>query len=575
MSRGLAKRVVELAVVLGAAAGAFVLPAGSLTEATGSGAVVSSEPVAVAAGPSPSAMMATPPPSIAPAPTPAPTPAATSTPSPTTTPTPTTTPAPPPIPNPRVLADVNAARSVGGKFPSDSVTEPTVAMSPFDPSLAAVVYQRLTGNSSCGLDTGISISRDGGRTWKPVSGRPWRGTHRGPNYHGVIAWGPGPTPGSSRLWWADTTVPSCDYSAHSVSVSYSDNLGRTWAPLYVERRTPPWIGGFPDITVDDNPASPNFGVVYVAYNWLADPQTGPGLAVLASADGGHSWQMAQVGAVGLSGYPDAWRIGYRIRTAPDGSAFVACYEAAMRHWNQYDPFASGGLDNVGRVGFAVARLRYDRAAHRLSAGAAVWALTLAHNSYTVIGSAAPGTTNVLSPDPRWQIGLDVDQASGRLFMAVSDYAAPVAPGRAHGVVRVGFTDDGSNWQWRALGSLPHIQGLPQSAFKPTLAVSNGVVFVGFHGLEDVDKGASLRATVGTYYSLSYDAGDDFTAPAAITAARWFPTDLAADANGAGLRERADFGPDGIVRYAYGDGRLAAEYPGRSAVFVALVDPGTR
>jgi len=89
------------------------------------------------------------------------------------------------------------------------------------------------------------------------------------------------------------------------------------------------------------------------------------------------------------------------------------------------------------------------------------------------------------------------------------------------------------------------------------------------------KGTRLRATVGTYYAVSYDGGDDFTAPAPITAARWFPAGLALDANGAGLRERADFGSDGIVRYAYGDGRLAATYPGRSAVYVALVDTGLR
>jgi hypothetical protein len=51
--------------------------------------------------------------------------------------------------------------------------------------------------------------------------------------------------------------------------------------------------------------------------------------------------------------------------------------------------------------------------------------------------------------------------------------------------------------------------------------------------------------------------------------------LAGNSNGVGLRERADFGPDGIVRFAYGDGRLAATYAGRSAVFVALIDPGIR
>lgn len=557
MSKRLARRVVgALVVALGAASILFLCP-GSLVEA---GLTADSTAIArTTATPSPTAAVTpTATPSLPTEPTDAPA---------------TSPPTPSPAPSPRVLADVDAVTGVGTTFPSDSVTEPTVAVSPFDPNLVALVYQRLTANSTCGLDTGIRISRDGGRTWKNAPGRPWSGTGRGPNYHGVIAWGPGPTAGSSRLWWSDTTVPHCNYGQHSISVSYSDNLGKTWSPMYVESRTPPWIGGYPDISVDCNPASPNFGTVYVAYNWLADAVAGPGLAVLASADGGRSWQIAQVARVGLDGYPAAWRIDYRVRTAPDGSAYVAFYEEDMRSWDEHMPFASGGLDNVGRVGFAVAHLHYDRAAHRLSGDPAVWAVTLARNDYTVNGLAASGTTNDLRPDPRWDMGFDVDRSNGRVLLAVSNYTVAVAVGHTHGTVMVGHSDDGVAWQWRTIPALPDIGGLPQSAFKPTLAVHDGVVFVGFQGLTDVQRGARLRATVGTYFAISYDGGDEFTAPAPITAARWYPGALAADVNGAGLRDRADFGSDGIVRYAYGDGRLAATYPGRSAVYVALVDPG--
>ncbi|MGD0019563.1 MAG: sialidase family protein [Candidatus Limnocylindrales bacterium] len=569
MSRRPAKRVATFVAVVGWAVSVLFLDPGSLVEAndpTESTPVEEATlaPDATPWAPSPApAQMAV---SLQQSP-PSPLPSAAATPTPTAA-TPT------PAPSPRVLADINAVPSVGTRFPSDSVTEPTVAASPFDPSLVALVYQRLTSSSSCGLDTGISISRDGGRTWKAASGRPWAGTRRGPNYHGVIAWGPGPSKGSSRLWWADTTVPSCNYTAHSVSVSYSDDFGKTWAPLYVERRTPPWIGGYPDITVDTNPASPNFGVVYVAYNWLASAQTGPGLAVLASGNGGKSWQMAEVAAVGLRGYPASWRIGYRVRTAPDGSAYVAFYEADMRRWNSRQPFASGGLNNVGRIGFAVTQLQYDRVARRLAADPAVWAITLARNAYTVIGAAAPGTNGVLSPEPKWQIGFDIDRSTGRVLLAVSDYASSVSAGHAHGVIRVGHSD-GGDWYWETLAALPPIEGRPQSSFKPTLAARDGVVFVGFHGLTDIPAGIKDPATVGTYYAVSYDSGGSFTAPARISARRWNPNDLATDSNGPGLRERADLGADGIIRFAYGDGRLAARYPGRSAVFVAIVDPGVR
>lgn len=559
MARRLANRVVVALVVTIGGVGVLFMRPGSLAEAS----LASGSPALAEA-------------SIAPAPTSSPSLLA-------ETPVPTPTSLPSPLPSatavpssalqPRVLAEINAAPSVGTTYPADSVTEPAVAVSPFDPNLVAVVYQRLTSSSYCGLDTGIRISHDGGRTWQNATGRPWNRTERGPNYHGVIAWGPGPVAGSSRLWWADTTVPHCDYGAHSVSVSYSDNFGKTWSPLYVERRTPPWIGGYPDITVDCNRSSPNFGVVYVVYNWLADVHAGPGLAVLASADGGRSWQTTQVPRVGLSGYPAAWRIDYRVRTAPDGSAYVAFYEADMHVWNTHTPFASGGLLNVGRVGFAVAHLHYNRSTRRLGADPAVWSITLAHNVYTVNGAPASGTVDLLSPDPRWQMGFDVDQSTGRVLLAVSDYSAAVAAGRPHGVVKVGYCDDGAHWQWLTLAALPTDLGLPQSSFKPTLAAHNGVVFVGFHGLTDIAPGASQRATVGTYYAVSYDGGVGFTAPSPVTAVRWYIKGLAADVNGVGLRERADFGPDGIVRFAYGDGRLAATYPGRSAVFVALVDPG--
>ena len=422
-----------------------------------------------------------------------------------------------------MLADVNAVPSVGTTFPSDSVTEPTVAVSPFDPNLVALVYQRLTASSTCGLDTGIRISHDGGRTWQNAPGRPWKGTGRGPNYHGVIAWGPGPVAGSSRLWWADTTVPGCNYGAHSVSVSYSDDFGKTWAPMYVERRTPPWIGGYPDITVDTNVASPNFGVVYVAYNWLADAEAGPGLAVLASANGGRSWQIAQVARVGLSGYPAAWRIDYRVRTAPDGSAYVAFYEEDMRQWNDHEPFASGGLDNVGRVGFAVAHLHYDRVAHSLTSDPAVWTITLAHNVYTVDASPASGTLNALRPDPKWQMGFDVDQSSGRRVpcgLRLRCHRCRRSCPRRHRRRlqrqrrRLALAHPfGLATQRRAAAI-----GLQADAGGPRRSRLRGLPRVHRHG----QGNQGLRATVGTYYAVSYDAGAEFTAPGPVTKARWYP-----------------------------------------------------
>ena len=78
------------------------------------------------------------------------------------------------------------------------------------------------------------------------------------------------------------TTPGCGTGGFSLTTSYSDDEGRTWSPLRVERSTPPWVGGFPDIAVDRDPQSPNFGAVYVAYNWLGRSH-GPGFRLLASS----------------------------------------------------------------------------------------------------------------------------------------------------------------------------------------------------------------------------------------------------------------------------------------------------
>ena len=65
-----------------------------------------------------------------------------------------------------------------------------------------------------------------------------------------------------------------------MSMTYSDDFGKSWSKRYLEHFNPPWVGCFPAITVDDWPNSPNYGTVYVAYNWLRD-KYGPGVSLMA------------------------------------------------------------------------------------------------------------------------------------------------------------------------------------------------------------------------------------------------------------------------------------------------------
>jgi hypothetical protein len=462
--------------------------------------------------------------------------------------------------------------------PQDRAFEPIVATHPTDPRRIAVVYERYSPSGACGLDPTLRISHDAGRTWAEAKGHPWAGSGRGPNFHAAIAWGPGPAAGSARLYWADTTVPGCDYTRHQLSTAWSDDEGQTWSELRVEGDTPPWVGGFPDIAVDRNATSPNYGVVYVAYNWLADPQRGPGLHVLASADFGSTWQAVEVPAApGPDGFGDAWRIGYRLRPAPDGGLYVSTYQADLRVWDSEHIFSKGGLRNVGRLGFAVTRLDFDRSSGSFSSHPTVIAVTLARNGYTAAGVPPPGTQGNVFVDPAWSQGLDVDPLTGRVFLCVADYAPTSRETTPRGRVRVGRSDDaGRTWGWVDVPALAPVDGRAQSSFKPNLVAGNGFVFVGLHGIDDLPEGTSASRhipTIGTGYAVSFDGGLTFAPPKAVSAVRWNAAALEPNRNGPGLRERAERAADGGVFYAYGDGRLAAPPPdhsaGRAAVFGAL------
>jgi hypothetical protein len=490
-------------------------------------------------------------------------------------------PAPPPAAAPRVELEVAVGpRPVGDGRLSDRTFEPIVATHPTDPRRIAVSYMRQGPSGACGIDPGLRFSADGGRTFHEAPRRPWAGSGRGPNIHVAIAWGPGPG-GRARLYWVDMTAPGCDYGRLSLSVAYTDDEGATWSRLYTERRTRPWIGGFPDVTVDRDPASPNVGVVYIGYNWPRSDETGPGFALLASADFGKTWRLAEIPvAERPAGVGATWRIAYRLRAAPDGSVYASFYQADLRRWNHADIFWKGGVGNVVRIGFSVARIRFDRATERFSRPTVRFVLRLPRNAYTVDSAPAPGTRTNLHVDPAWSTGLDVDGATGRVYLAVGYYIAAPGSGEARGSIRVGWSDDGGiRWRWTTVPALPHVGGRPQSSVKPNLVALDGIVVVTMHGIVDLPRGsaASDAVTVGTAYAVSRDGGRTWEGPFPVTAARWSATSIEQGTNGAGLRERAEPTADGGVFLAWGDGRRTgasrSASVGASSVYGTLIRPG--
>lgn len=476
---------------------------------------------------------------------------------------------------PAVLYERAIGPSTAGQtFPYDYVFDPIVATHPTDPLRIAVSYHtyRTYNTGSCSsLVGGLRITDDGGQTWHEAPAMPWAGSGRAPNWHTAIAWGPGPIADApARLYWVDTTVPACDYSQHRLSLAYSDDEGKHWSKLHTVFATPPTLGGYPDITVDRNPASPNYGVVYAVYNWFPNASVAPHFTLLASTDFGVTWKSVEVPAVGgYASYPFKYRISYRVRTGPGGAVYVAFCQYDTT--NQYDT-------SFGRIGFGFTRIRFDRATGTFTVRKPVMVRTDHLNSYTAAGLPAPGSTDYERLAVEWTYGLDVDQSTGRVFLALPDYTLRASAGIPRGTVALGYSDNGGRtWTWRQTPRLPTVDGRQQSATKPTLAAHDGMVFVGLHGLVDLPlrtSPAAGKATIGNYYAVSYDDGVAFTRPAAISDTRWDEEALANAHQRAGLRDRADFTADGQVFYAYGDGRMARPAPdareGRSQIFGALI-----
>jgi hypothetical protein len=305
--------------------------------------------------------------------------------------------------------------------------------------------------------------------------------------------------------------------------------------------------------VDSNAKSPNYGAVYVGYNWLPPGGSAPGFHLLASSDFGRTWHATEIPvAPPPSGYPESWRIAYRVLSAPDGSVFASWYQVDMRHWDRINIFAKGGSGNVGRLGVAIAHVTFDRSSGRLRVGPSRIGVTVPETAFTTSGASAAGTGGSIRPDPMWVHGFDVDPATGRLYLAVARYGA-AASEAPHGTIRIGRSNDaGATWTFTTLPAVPAISGRRQSSFRPNLVASGRSVVVTFRTLDDVGSGA----TIGIAYAFSPDAGSTWQVSVQASPTRWRAADLGAVVNGIGLRERAERLANGDVFWAYGDGRHA-------------------
>jgi cell division septation protein DedD len=434
---------------------------------------------------------------------------------------------------------------------SNRSREPIVTAHPFDASRLAVVYAQGPGEESHPV---IRISRDGGKSWRTVSGRP-----RGGGSHPMVAWGPGPRAGTGRLYYTAMTGSPDNYH---FAVSYSDNEGVTWHLAYIADNTRGWFGGMEDIVVDTNPASPNYGAIYLAYNWPKDRSRGDGLRVIASRNYGRTWSETEVPKLTApTGYPDAWRIGYKLTTAPDGAAYVAGYQLDMKRWSISCPFCKGGYSNVGRIAFGIARLHLDRGTGKLTHGANVLAARLPETAWNLGYTSALKGVNVGMAEPCWATGLVAD-AEGRIYFAVA----------SDGRIRIVTSDDrGRTWRTRYLPQAPAANGRSQRSMRPDLVTGDGFVAVLFH---TVDASGSNRSA-GNAVAVSFDRGATWVGPRPVNGTRWGVAPIIARYNGPGLRDEGTLLADGrTIYFGYGDGRdrLSAAFGARIRVTLPVEPP---
>ena len=456
------------------------------------------------------------------------------------------------------------ARAAGGGL------EPIVATDPGNSDVMVVAYQRRRAKPACSgaaLEARISVSLDGGRTWRNAARTPWRGSDRISSYHSAVALGPAPEEGRTRLYWAGTTTRACGGDLR-VATAWSDDLGRTWSKLRPVTGTPPWVGGTPDIAVDRNPNSPHYGTVWLTYNFPASRGAGAGVRVMASTDHGRTWRAKSVRAAALArGATVAWRFGYRVRTGPDGTAYVSWYQADLRRWDPADVFDRGGPSNVRQIGFAVARLELDEG--RLRASTPVLVHQLDRNAWTRGERPAPGTGSHTYVDPMWTHGLDIDPLTGTLYVAFGEYRTPAQGRGPRGAITVGRSADrGRTWAWTDVPAPRRIGGRRQSAFRPTIAARGGVVVVGMRTIDEVraSAGALAGTRIGAAWATSVDGGASFLRPVHVRGSRWRASLLQGALNGPGIRDRIDLVADGTAVFAYGDARGR----GASSIFIARI-----
>ena len=463
----------------------------------------------------------------------------------------------------------NPTSNTSARFPTNKQNETTIARDPVSgvmiagandeqrqPPCGPGPVRGTTIASDCSFFPGIGTSgiytSPDGVTWTNRGllddQASWQGKGVLSDGDPVIAFGPKPDgrggfsyANGARAYYSSLASVTGSKGFESIIVSSSDNDGATWsAPVVVTTKTSSvdfndknWIG------VDDSPASPFFGRVYVSWTeFRSNTATGNGsepIMVAVSTDGSQSFGAPkQLSPAGNNGTGNG-RQGSAVTTGPDGTVYVAFEQASSQ----------------------VLTVSRD--------GGQKWSGAAPIAPVTDIDAAIPGSNFRTSSFPA--IAADPRPGSTTLY---ATWATKTAAGGR--IVLATSTDRGGHW------TAPQtVSGAEGYAFFPGIDVApNGRVDVAYQALV-----AANPAVVGTgnakidSWAVTKSAGGAVSAPVKISTAS---SDPAASAqNNLQLQFWGDYASvvSGADRawYVYTDSRAGAGCPAVDAYQKFLHDTG--
>jgi hypothetical protein len=376
---------------------------------------------------------------------------------------------------PDVLAPWELNQS--GRVFLNSETEPWLDVNPADANNMVGMFQEDRWSTGGARNLTFAVTTDGGSTWRNIP-LPGLSPHYGGIYERVtdpwVEFGPGNRVYATSLGFDDTSPAS------GIFVHVSSDAGQTWsAPITL--KTEDDFAFFNDrnsLAVDDFPASPFYGSVYVGWDRLASK--GPGAAytgdglVAFSRDGVH--YSAPVRAV-PTGNNEQTLTNLPV-VEPDGTVVLVGTYYQNQSFNK-----NGGKFFVTRS----------------ADGGASWdpvAFPFDQRPVGIPGiRGGDGVPNAT-----------VDRKSGKLYAVWQD--SRFSGGRKDDILLTSSADQGRTWTKPI--QVNDTPAAAQGAFTPTVKVdSGGRVGVVYYDLRD-DASARDGALITTeWFTLSTDGGKTF------------------------------------------------------------------